>query len=85
MMTRTLRNSNYGYELSEWMNPLFEDESDHAKNLRLAACILSEISCYENTEYRAELAYRKILDSSLTGLSTKIGYSSQIHYIADIA
>lgn len=67
--SRIFRSSKYGYELAKWMDGLFENESEHDKNLRLAACIMSEISCYENAEYRAELAYRKILDSSLTGLT----------------
>ena len=71
IMTRISRDPTYGYELCQWMDPLFTDDSDHERNLRLAACIMSEISCYENTEYRADLAYRKVLDSSLTGLSHK--------------
>jgi exopolyphosphatase/guanosine-5'-triphosphate,3'-diphosphate pyrophosphatase len=71
MMGRILRHPEYGYELAEWMAPLFVNETQKAQRLRLAACIMSEISCYENTEYRAELAYRKVLDSSLTGLSHK--------------
>ena len=72
MMTRMLRKPEYGYELASWMKPLFaNDDSISEERLRLAACIMSEISCYENTEYRAELAYRKILDSSLTGLNHK--------------
>jgi exopolyphosphatase/guanosine-5'-triphosphate,3'-diphosphate pyrophosphatase len=71
MMSRIMRNPEYGYELAEWMAPLFPEESPQSERLRIAACILSEISCYENTEYRAELAYRKVLDSSLIALSHK--------------
>lgn len=69
MMAKMMRSPSYGYDLAKWMAPLFDEETVREKNLRLAACILSEISCFENTEYRAELAYRKILDSSLTGLT----------------
>ncbi|MDA0782065.1 MAG: Ppx/GppA family phosphatase [Rickettsiales bacterium] len=70
MMARMLRGSEYGYELAQWMQPLFSiNNSVDDKRLRLAACIMSDISAYENTEYRAEMAYRKILDSSLTGLN----------------
>ncbi len=70
IMRRIMRTPDYGYELAAWMQPLFDNETDtkREQRLRLAACILSEISCYENTEYRAELAYRRIVDSSLTGI-----------------
>lgn len=69
IMSRMHRNAEYGHELASWMQPLFlNGETENEKRLRLAACIMSEISAYENTEYRAELAYRKILDSSLIGL-----------------
>ncbi len=61
----------YGREASDWLRPLLRKESPKQQRLRKAACILSEISRYENTEYRAELAYRRILDSSLIGLSHK--------------
>jgi exopolyphosphatase/guanosine-5'-triphosphate,3'-diphosphate pyrophosphatase len=68
-MNRMHRIPEYGYELANWMQPLFlNTETENEKRLRLAACIMSEISAYENTEYRAELAYRRILDSSLIGL-----------------
>lgn len=68
-MRRIVHTPEYGYELEKWVEPLFPSDSSHDKKLRLAACILSEISCYENTEYRAEMAYRRVLDSSLVGLS----------------
>ncbi len=71
MIARISRDCDYGYELSDWIFPLFRNISEHEKRLMLGACILSEISCYENTEYKAELAYRRVLDSSLTGLNHK--------------
>lgn len=61
----------YGHEIMEWMQPLFKKEKPSQARLRNAACILGEVSRYENTEYRAELAYKRILDSSLIGLSHK--------------
>lgn len=61
----------YGHEVSQWIKPLFKAEKPAQMRLRKAACVLSEISRYENTEYRAELAYRRILDSSLIGLTHK--------------
>lgn len=69
--SRTLRSPDYGYELYDWVAPLFKKGEKGDERLRLAACILSDISCYENSEYRAELAYRRVMDSSLTGISHK--------------
>ncbi len=65
------RSPEYGFELNQWLNPLFENIPENKKRLILAACILSDISCYENTEYRGEMAYRKIMDSSLIDVTHK--------------
>ncbi len=59
----------FGYELFEWMSPLFNKEPIQVTRLRLAACILSRIAWYEHTEYRAEMAFRTILDSEIAGIS----------------
>lgn len=69
MMAQIGRSAEYGLELSQWMAPILDGEID--LRLRDAACILSDISIYEHTEYRAELAYRRILDSSLVGINHK--------------
>lgn len=61
----------YGAELFKWIQPIFGEISDRDVRLLKAICILSEIACFENTEYRAELAYRKVADSSLMGMSHK--------------
>ncbi len=71
LMRRVLRTPQYGYELASWVKPVLSGENKIDPRLVLAACILSEISCYENTEYKAELAYRMMLDSSLVGLDHK--------------
>jgi exopolyphosphatase/guanosine-5'-triphosphate,3'-diphosphate pyrophosphatase len=68
MLARVPSSPIYGEENSAWMQPLFLYESKEAKRLRIASCLLSEISRYESTEYKAELAYRRVLDSSLVGL-----------------
>lgn len=68
IMRRVLRTPQYGTELAEWVAPLLIGENKICPRLVLASSILSEISCFENTEYKAELAYRLILDSSLTGI-----------------
>lgn len=72
IMKRMMVDVDYAYGVNKWLNPLFAD--DDCKNLgrlRMAACIMSDISSYENSEYRADLAYRKIIDSSLIGLNHK--------------
>lgn len=71
MMRRTLRTPQYGMELYDWVKPLFAGDKNVNMRLVKASCILSEISCYDNTEYRGELAYRLILDSSLTSINHK--------------
>lgn len=69
IMRRVLRTPQYGMELADWISPLFTGDNKISQRLLLASCILSEISCYENTEYRGEMAYRLILDSSLVGIN----------------
>lgn len=71
MIKRINRNPDYGKEVYDWLIPLFGELKDSDKHIVRAACILSEISCFEHTEYRGEMAYRRILDSSLQGLSHK--------------
>ncbi len=71
IMRLVLRTPQYGYELAKWVAPILTGENKIDPRLVLASCILSEISCYENTEYKGELAYRRILDSSLVGINHK--------------
>lgn len=71
MINRVNRGSEYGYELAEFIYPIFKKLSEHDKKIILTASILSEISCYEHTEYKAELAYKRMLDSSILGVSHK--------------
>ena len=72
----------YGYEMAEWMHPLFDYESPEMKRLRLAACIMSSLARFEHTEYRAEIAYRRFLDSSITGIdhSSRLFIASCLFY-----
>jgi exopolyphosphatase/guanosine-5'-triphosphate,3'-diphosphate pyrophosphatase len=71
MIQRVGVSPEYGHEMVKWLQPLFRKESPRHQCLRHAACLLSEIARYDNTEYRAEMAYRRILDSSLIGLDHK--------------
>lgn len=58
----------YGEELLEWMDPLFLQETPAERRLRYAACVVSGIARYEHTEYRAEIAFRRFLDSAVVGI-----------------
>lgn len=71
MVSKVADNSLYSQELERWMRFFFTKEDSHLRRLRMAICLLSEISRYENTEYRAELAYKRVLDSALGGINHK--------------
>lgn len=67
----TLEWVEFGHHLHVWTSTLFENEEEHMSRLRLAACIMSRLSWYEHTSYRAEMAFRWIMDSSLPALNHK--------------
>ncbi|MCB2082068.1 MAG: hypothetical protein KDD76_05475, partial [Rickettsiales bacterium] len=58
----------FGKELCEWISPLFPDETHHMRRLRQASCLLSRLAWYEHTAYRAEMAFRWVLDSEIQGI-----------------
>lgn len=58
----------YGNELFDWMTPLFQNETDNIIRLRRAACLLKKISWYEHTAYRAEMAFRWILNAEIPAM-----------------
>lgn len=58
-----------GDELSEWVAPLFPDESDAARRLRIAVCLLADIGWHEHPDYRAEQVYFRILRLPLIAIS----------------
>ncbi|MCB2081486.1 MAG: Ppx/GppA family phosphatase [Rickettsiales bacterium] len=59
----------FGKELANWMQPLYRRENPGIHRLRLAACILSHLAWYEHTAYRAENAFRWVLDSPLPSIT----------------
>lgn len=69
MITQIAELPEYGHELCAWMTPLFPGESAEIQRLRLAASILSGLARYEHTEYRAEISFRRFIDSSITGIN----------------
>jgi len=58
----------YGSALYQWMNLIFTDETEYLTRIRKAACILSWVAWYEHTTYRAEMAFRWVLDAELPAL-----------------
>lgn len=58
----------YGKEMARWMSPLFPDESPYMIRLRRAACILTPIAWHEHVTYRAEMAFRWVMDTELPAI-----------------
>src|SRR3954469_4313235 len=56
-------------EIFDWLSPLFADESDGDRVLRIAACHLSDISWNDHPDYRAEQAYVRVLHLPAPGMS----------------
>ena len=59
----------YSTELTDWVKPLFTEEDINFQRLLSSICILSNIARFEHPEYRAEIAFRRFLDSSIIGIS----------------
>lgn len=59
----------HGERLYEWINPLFENESDEHKRLRMAMCILSDVGWRGHPEYRAEKVVAEVLYGRLGGIN----------------
>jgi exopolyphosphatase / guanosine-5'-triphosphate,3'-diphosphate pyrophosphatase len=58
-----------GYELLEWLSPLFPVETEAERRLRLASCLLSDIGWSEHPDYRALHAFHRVLRVPYPGLS----------------
>ncbi|MCC3861097.1 Ppx/GppA family phosphatase [Pseudemcibacter aquimaris] len=59
----------HGERLYNWIDPLFDGESDEQKRLRLAICILSDVGWRGHPEYRADKVVGEILYGRLGGIS----------------
>jgi len=57
-----------GEELFEWTSPLFPDENEPRRRLRLAAALISDLAWQEHPDYRAEQALRSVLYAPVAGL-----------------
>jgi exopolyphosphatase/guanosine-5'-triphosphate,3'-diphosphate pyrophosphatase len=58
----------YARELFEWMSPLFRDESDDERRVRMAACMLNHQALTIQSANRPAWAYHHILHSSIRGM-----------------
>jgi exopolyphosphatase/guanosine-5'-triphosphate,3'-diphosphate pyrophosphatase len=59
----------HGQEILDWMTPLFGDEREGDRRLRLAICLLSDIGWNEHPDYRALHAFQRVLRLPFPGLS----------------
>lgn len=62
------RFAEHGDELFDWIGPLFRQETEQEKRLRLAACLLSDIGWRGHPDYRADLTLDQILEGQFVGL-----------------
>src|SRR3546814_20949887 len=51
-----------------WCDPLFDDDNEEERRLRLAACHLSDLTWREHPDFRAIQALRRILHYPLVGI-----------------
>jgi len=59
----------HGKRLYEWIDPLFQNESEEHKRLRMAMCILSDVGWRGHPEYRAEKVVAEVLYGRLGGIN----------------
>jgi len=59
----------FGENIFEWMDGVFVDEDAKMARLRKAACILSKVAWAEHTSYRAEVAFKWVLNSEISAVT----------------
>src|SRR5262249_42656704 len=57
-----------GRTLLSWIDPILKRTSPSRERLRLAACYLSDIAWSEHPDYRADIAFLRVLRMPLTGI-----------------
>lgn len=65
---RANRFPDHAEELWQWMAPLFPNETEAQKRLRMAGCLLGDIFWDEHPDYRSEQAFWRTLRLPLVGL-----------------
>lgn len=58
----------YARELFEWMTPLFEQEGEDKRRVRIAACMLNHLALNIQSSNRATWAYHHVLHATIRGL-----------------
>jgi exopolyphosphatase/guanosine-5'-triphosphate,3'-diphosphate pyrophosphatase len=56
-------------EIFDWLTPIFAGESTSERILRLAACHLSDIGWDDHPDYRAVMAYERVLQLPAPGMN----------------
>ncbi|MGE5151382.1 MAG: Ppx/GppA family phosphatase [Rhodospirillaceae bacterium] len=56
-------------EIFDWLTPIFGGETENERILRIAACLLSDLSWNDHPDYRAEQAYIRVLHLPAPGMS----------------
>jgi exopolyphosphatase/guanosine-5'-triphosphate,3'-diphosphate pyrophosphatase len=64
------RFGDHGTTLNQWMDPLFPDEDEEMKRLRLAACLLGDIAWNAHPDFRAERAVDMALHGNWVGIDS---------------
>jgi exopolyphosphatase/guanosine-5'-triphosphate,3'-diphosphate pyrophosphatase len=64
------RFGDHGTALNQWMDPLFPDEDEQMKRLRLAACLLGDIAWNAHPDFRAERAVDMALHGNWVGIDS---------------
>ena len=57
-----------GEEIFQWTSPLFADEEERRRRMRLAAAMLGDLAWHEHPDYRAEQALHSVLYMPVAGL-----------------
>jgi exopolyphosphatase/guanosine-5'-triphosphate,3'-diphosphate pyrophosphatase len=61
------RGGSAGDEVTAFLAPLFEDETQNDRRLRRAAGLISDIGWRHHPDYRADLSFQEILQGALAG------------------
>lgn len=57
-----------GHALCTWLGPLFRKASAEQDRLRLAACFVGDIAWHEHPDYRADIAFLRVLRMPFVGV-----------------
>lgn len=59
----------HGHALYDWMSGLYSTENDRIRRLRKTACILGWLGWYDHSSYRAETAFRWVMNAELASFN----------------